>query len=99
MTAETPQHAAPKPGFLSVAVTMFEHEITVGIAEARLLIHQGLVRDKAAAEAAIEKAAEELRAHHAAAAAAGPTASAPAPTVSASGQATPPADGKPKETT
>jgi hypothetical protein len=94
--ADAPQHAAPEPGFLKLAVTFFEHEIEVGIAEARQLVHQGLARDKAAAEAAIEQAAADLAAHHAAAS--GPTASAPAPTVSASGQATPPADGKPKET-
>jgi hypothetical protein len=98
--ADAPQPEAPKPGFLKLAVTMFEHEIEVGIDEARLLIHQGLARDKDAAEAAIEQAAGELRAHHAAAASApAPTASAPAPTVSASGQATPPADGKAKEST
>jgi hypothetical protein len=98
--ADAPQPEAPEPGLVRMAVTMFEHEIEVGIAEARLLIHQGLARDKDAAEAAIETAAEELRAHHAAAtAAAAPTASAPAPTVSASGQATPPADSKAKEST
>lgn len=95
--ADAPKHAALKPGFLKLAVTMFEHEIEVGIAEARQLVHQGLARDKGAAEAAIEQAAADLTAHHAALPPA--TASAPAPTVSASGQATPPADGKPKETT
>jgi hypothetical protein len=95
--ADAPQDAVPEPGYLNLAVTFFEHEITVGIAEARSLLHQGVVRDRAAAGAAIEQAAAELRAHHAAAPPA--TATAAAPTVSASGQATPPADGKAKETT
>lgn len=94
--ADAPKPGTPKPGILKMAVTMFEHEIEVGIDEARLLIHQGLARDRDAAEAAIEQAAAGLRAHHDAAAAE-PTASAPAPTVSATGQATAP-DGKAKET-
>jgi hypothetical protein len=93
--ADAPQAEAPEPGFLRLAVTMFEHEIEVGIAEARLLIGQGLARDRTAAEAAIEKAAADLTASRAGSGA--PPASAPAPTVSATGQATAP-DGKAKET-
>jgi hypothetical protein len=95
--ADAPQPAALKPGRLMMAVTMLGHEIEVGIDEARRLLHQGLARDRAAAEAAIEAAAADLRAHYAGRPA--PTASAPAPKVSASGQATPPAGSKPEETT
>lgn len=90
--ADDPQHAAPRPGFIRMAVTMLEHEIEVAVDEARVLLRQGLARDETAAEAAIKAAEADLQD-----AAAAPTASAPAPTISAAGTSAPPAGDQAKE--
>jgi hypothetical protein len=94
MPAQPP--AAPKPGFVTAAVTFFTHEVEVPVEEAELFIRQGFARDASALGAAIAKARADLGASLGGS---GTGASAPAPTVSGSGTATAPDSGKTKEST